>query len=195
MLTPKTLTALLVTLAYTSALFAAPIAYAQDACGAQALAVSAEAEDGYCNPILGETASTSTNDCIDHSRYNRAYYAESVRCPRTEIQTPNSITEMQRMVRQAVSQNKRIKVVGHNHSNTDIICADTDQVVIETWRLTGISAVTTFEGLPTIRVEPGVGFSPMQEAANAAGYAVGMNAPGFGEITVIGGLATGLHGG
>ena len=46
-----------------------------------------------------------------------------------------------------------------------------------------------------MRVEPGVGFSALQVAANAVGYSTEMNAPGCGGITVISGLATGLHGG
>lgn len=195
MFTPKTATALLVLVAYGCALFAPLRAQAQ-ACDGRGLIVAGLAEDGVCAGGLGnENAETSVNDCIDHSTHNTAYYAQAVTCPRGEVQTPNSITEAQRMIRQAVSQGRRIKVVGHNHSNTDIICADGGQTIIETWRLTGIGPVTTFEGVPTIRVEPGVGFSPLQEAAHAAGYSIEMNAPGFGEITVIGGLATGLHGG
>lgn len=194
MFTPKTATALLVLVAYGCALLAPLRAQAQ-ACDGRGLIVAGLAEDGVCAGGLGnENAETSVNDCIDHSTHNTAYYAQAVTCPRGDVQTPNSITEAQRMIRQAVSQGRRIKVVGHNHSNTDIICADGGQTIIETWRLTGIGSVTTFEGVPTIRVEPGVG-SLLQEAAHAAGYSIEMNAPGFGEITVIGGLATGLHGG
>ncbi|MCA9384755.1 MAG: FAD-binding protein [Candidatus Magasanikbacteria bacterium] len=195
MLTPLTFAVLVVMMTTLSAATSTPIAHAQGACSLQALTVAGEAEDGYCNPLLGETAATSTNDCVDHSTVHTAYYAEAVRCPRGNILAPTSIAEAQRMVRQSVSQGLRIKVVGHGHSNTDILCADSGQVVITTEYLQGIGSLAVFEGVPTMRVEPGVGFSALQVAANAVGYSTEMNAPGYGGITVIGGLATGLHGG
>ena len=139
MLTPLTFAVLVVMMTTLSAANSTPIASAQGACSLQALTVAGEAEDGLPQP--------GRDGCNEHERLRgpqhgsrTAYYAEAVRCPRGNILAPTSIAEAQRMVRQSVSQRASDQVVGHGHSNTDILCADSGQVVITTEYLQGIGS-------------------------------------------------------
>ena len=92
-------------------------------CPALSLLASSCRND-LCEAALGEDVNSCPEDCADPSSQLMAYYTQAITCPPTTIYEPESIQDLQDVVRGIVSSGRKLKPAGTSHSATDVICAD-----------------------------------------------------------------------
>jgi len=163
-------------------------------CPALSLLASSCRND-LCEAALGEDVNSCPEDCADPSSQLMAYYTQAITCPPTTIYEPESIQDLQDVVRGIVSSGRKLKPAGTSHSATDVICADDLGDIVRTKKLKDIGPVEPFEGHPiTIEFESGVHFNELQEHLHGEGFSFGLASTGYGGISLGGAVATGAHG-
>lgn len=149
--------------------------------------------NGTCQGDFGESVSSCPQDCANPNTQVFGFWARAATCPETLIYWPRSIAEASRAVRQTVINGRTVRVKAKSHSMSDIMCGQGNIISIE--HLKTIDEPTSFEGAETVTFDAGVTFKELQDFLHARGKAIkGFVSPGYGDITILGGLATGLHG-
>lgn len=149
--------------------------------------------NGTCQGDLRESVSSCPQDCANPNTQVFGYWARAATCPDTSIYWPKTIDETALAVRQTVINGKSVRVKAKSHSMSDIMCGQGNIISIE--YLKAIDEPSTFEGVETVSFDAGVTFTELQNFLHARGKAIkGLVNPGYGDISILGGLATGLHG-
>lgn len=149
--------------------------------------------NGTCQGDFRESVSTCPQDCANPNTQVFGFWARAATCPETLIYWPRSIAEARQAVRQTVINGRTVRVKAKSHSMSDIMCGQGNIISIE--HLKTIDEPVTFEGVETVSFDAGVTFKELQDFLHLRGKAIkGLVSPGYGDITILGGLATGLHG-
>ncbi len=143
-----------------------------------------------CEPEQGENDENCPIDC-DPSGV-KSYNAQTICKEVKQISFPKNIQEVQEAVSSAVKVGHSIKVIGHTHTVNHFICTDGD--VIDTRNLNKIIGIETFNGVETVKVEPGVTFNDLSQWLHSQNRSLGFTVIGFRDVTIGGALATGAHG-
>lgn len=149
--------------------------------------------NGTCQGDFGESVASCPQDCANPNTQVFGFWARAATCPEALIYWPRSIVEAAHAVRQTVINGRTVRVKAKSHSMSDIMCGQGNIISIE--HLKNIDEPATFEGVETVSFDAGVTFKELQDFLHARGKAIkGLVSPGYGDITILGGLATGLHG-
>ena len=149
--------------------------------------------NGLCQGDFRESVSSCPQDCANPNTQVFGYWARAATCPDALIYWPKTIAETVQAVRQTVINGRTVRVKAKSHSMSDIMCGQGNIISIE--HLKTIDEPETVEGVETVTFDAGVTFKELQDFLHARGKAIkGLVSPGFGDITILGGLATGLHG-
>ncbi|HET8934173.1 MAG TPA: FAD-binding protein [Polyangiales bacterium] len=143
--------------------------------------------DGRCDAD-GETSDSCPSDCV--KRLVGAYNDMPI-CPHyVEAYDPTSIEEVQRLVRAAVREGKRVRVLGASHSASGVICGDGVAL-----RMGHLADVTKTELRDSVAyVQPGVTMIELGDYLYKRGLSIGYTQLGFRGVTVAGVLGTSAHG-
>ena len=149
--------------------------------------------NGTCQGDFGESVQSCPQDCANPNTQVFGYWARAATCPEALIYWPKTIAETALAVRQTVINNRTVRVKAKSHSMSDLMCGQGNIISIE--YLKTIDEPTTLEGVETVTFDAGVTFKELQDFLHVRGKAIkGLVSPGYGDITILGGLATGLHG-
>lgn len=149
--------------------------------------------NGVCQGDFGESVSRCPQDCANPNTQVFGYWAQAATCPDTIIYRPASIAETAQAVRETVLDGKKVRVKSSSHSMTDLICGQGNIISIE--KLKTIDEPQTIDGKQTVSFDAAVTFKELQEFLHARGKAIkSLVSPGFGDINILGALATGSHG-
>lgn len=146
--------------------------------------------NGKCEADAGETIVSCAADCVPAPVVS---YNNQTRC--TDVQAvfkPESETEVQEIVKNAVSKGQHIRVIGNSHSANQILC--TDGIVIVTEKLNQALAIEKFEGVDTVKVQSGMLIWDLNEWLYERGKGIGYSIMGFRGVTIGGAIGTGSHG-
>ncbi|MFA5774968.1 MAG: FAD-binding protein, partial [Ilumatobacteraceae bacterium] len=116
-------------------------------------------------------------------------WAKNQRSNGVAFHRPSNESELASIVNMARQSNKRVKVVGHGHSFTDIAVTDGHIVSLENFNK--ILRVDTADH--EVTVEAGIQLSDLNDKLDAIGYAM----PNLGDIayqSLAGSLSTSTHG-
>jgi FAD/FMN-containing dehydrogenase len=147
--------------------------------------------DGICQPEQGETALNCPADCVDSpvKSYDNAMVCSAVRA----LYEPDSIAQVQELVKYALNSSAGIRVVGSRHTVNDQYC--TDGIVISTAKLNRvIGIVKERDGTESVVVEPGVTMGDLAKWLHTKKRSLGYAQLGFRNATVGGATGTGAHG-
>lgn len=148
---------------------------------------SAACGDGTCD-ALSESESTCPADCVFHLV---GAYNDLPICPAfMEVREPASVEETQRAVRDALSQGKRIRVLGASHSASQLICGD--GVALRMTRFADVSKTEVRDNVAY--VQPGVLMIDLGDYLYSKQLSIGYTHLGFRGVTVAGAIGTSAHG-
>lgn len=85
--------------------------------------------NGICQRNKGENEVTCPLDCID--AYVKSYNSQTFCREIKELSFPQSAEEVQAIVRQAISDGRRVKALGRAHSTSGLICSNGVVIVME----------------------------------------------------------------
>ena len=143
-----------------------------------------------CDKDLGENENNCATDCLP--ALVRSYNAQTL-CSQVQARyTPSTREELKSIVESAISAGKKVKVVGASHSASGVMCSD--GIVIGTENLNKILRIESYQGVPTVVVEPGVIIYDLAEWLHERGYSLGYTLMGFRGVTIAGAISTGSHG-
>lgn len=148
---------------------------------------SAGCGDGECDSLLEDEESCPA-DCVFHLA---GAYNDLPICPSyMEVYEPTSIEEIQQLVREAVQQGKRIRVLGASHSASTLICGDGVAL-----RMTQLASLDKTEIADNVaRVQPGVLMIDLGDYLYERNFSIGYTHLGFRGVTVAGVIGTSAHG-
>jgi FAD/FMN-containing dehydrogenase len=151
------------------------------------LFISGSCGDGSCD-AGAETAESCPADCVFHLA---GAYNDLPICPQfMELYEPADTAAVQRAVREAVAQGKRIRVLGASHSASQLICGDGVAL-----RMTSFADVSQTELRGDVAyVQPGVSMIALGDWLYERNLSIGYTHIGFRDITVAGGIGTAAHG-
>lgn len=112
-----------------------------------------------------------------------------VDCSPLRIETPASIEEVQRVVREAAREGKRVRVVGSGHSFTDLV--RTDEVLVSLDKLQGLVEVDRDRREATVWA--GTKLWRLNELLDEQGLAM-ENLGDINKQSIAGAVSTGTHG-
>ena len=143
--------------------------------------------DGSCDG-LSETAESCPADCVFHLA---GAYNDLPICPAfMEVYEPIDTAGVQRAVKNAVAQGKRIRVLGASHSASQLICGDGLAL-----RMSHFADVSKSELRgDVVYVQPGVRMIDLGDWLYERKLSIGYTHIGFRGITVAGGIGTAAHG-
>ncbi len=116
-------------------------------------------------------------------------WAGQGRCTPKTIARPSTTIEVQRVVREAQSAGRRVRVLGSGHSPSDI--AMSDDVLVSLERMNSVVAIDP--KARTATVQGGTTLAQLDDALRPTGWTI----PNLGSIsvqTIAGTVATGTHG-
>jgi FAD/FMN-containing dehydrogenase len=151
------------------------------------LFISGSCGDGSCDG-LAETPESCPADCVFHLA---GAYNDLPICPHfMELTEPRDTDAVQRAVRDAVAQGKRIRVLGAAHSASQLICGD--GVALRMSQFADVNK-SELRG-DVVYVQPGVRMIELGDWLHARNLSIGYTHIGFRDITVAGGIGTAAHG-
>lgn len=159
------------------------------ACEGTKLALSCG--DGVCRPEEGENAINCPADCLDSPVKS---YDDSIVCSAVqEYYEPNSISQVQQIIRHAAYAGLSVRVVGSRHSTNDHYC--NDGIAISTKNLNRIVGILReTDGSESVVVEPGVKMGELASWLHLKKRSLGYAQLGFRLATVGGAVANAAHG-
>jgi hypothetical protein len=146
--------------------------------------------DRVCDKNSGETKENCFEDCTEG--LVRSYNGQTICGQVKNLFTPNSETEVQNIIKKAISEGKHIKVIGRKHSDNGEIC--TDGISIATDNLNKIFGIEFFEGEETVRVGPGATVFEVNEWLHLKNRSIGFAVPSYRSVTVGGVISNAVHG-
>ncbi|CAO3628395.1 unnamed protein product [Cunninghamella blakesleeana] len=117
-----------------------------------------------------------------------SYQNEIVCKSKKPIQKPETIEQIQSIVKDALATNTHVRVIGSGHSVTDTICTDGIPLKLENFKKVQVNA-----DKKTATIETGIELQDAVEALHQQDYALPQMAS-FGGITIGGAFSLGAHG-
>lgn len=147
--------------------------------------------NGICQRNKGENEVTCPLDCID--AYVKSYNSQTFCREIKELSFPQSAEEVQAIVRQAISDGRRVKALGRAHSTSGLICSNGVVIVMENLnKIVGLEKNSL--GQEFVNLEPGVNIEQLTEWLHSRGRSLGVALAGFRGLSIGGAIATGVHG-
>lgn len=110
---------------------------------------------------------------------------QAYRYPRTEYDVMNAVSE-------AKDMNWTIKASGAAHTDNELICGD--GMALSNRFMNNIFDIELFEGVETVRAQPGVTIRQLGEWLHKRHKSLGFTVVGFEAVTLGGVIGTGAHG-
>lgn len=144
-----------------------------------------------CETRKGENEENCPADCFDSLVKS---YDDSMACAHVQrLFQPNTIAQVQELVRYAANANVGIRIIGNRHTINNQYC--TDGIVVSTVRFNKILGIEKeSDGSESVWVEPGVVLGDLAEWLHKRNRTLGYAQLGFRLATVGGAIATGAHG-
>jgi FAD/FMN-containing dehydrogenase len=147
--------------------------------------------DGVCEQGKGETQKTCAPDCIKSPI--RSYNHQTICNDMQAIHAPKNAKEVAQIIKQAIANKLKVRVVGTLHSANDILC--TDGIIIQTKNLNSDIKLVKRRGKTLVETDSGVTVFELSEWLDRKGLALaGLPHMGFRDVSVGGAIATGSHG-
>lgn len=143
-----------------------------------------------CEPTEGETSENCPIDCSSsrvHS-YNHQVQCESF----VEFSIPETRAEAEKKVAAAAHEGRSVRVVGHLHSATSLICGR--DIIVSTEKLNHIIGLRDRAGEKVVDVEPGVTLGELESWLDQRGYSLGYGVINYPHVTMAGAVSTASHG-
>ncbi|MFI5390653.1 MAG: FAD-binding protein [Bacteriovoracales bacterium] len=160
-------------------IFSCPFCHLATSCG-----------NRICDQNEGENERNCFEDCSigPYRSYNGQTICKQVQ----EVFSPKNEVEVQNLIKKAIKDGKRVKVIGRKHSDNGGIC--TDGITIATDKLNKIFGVENFEGNETVKVGPGATMFEVNQWLHKINRSVGFAVPSYRSVTVGGVIANAVHG-
>jgi len=136
-------------------------------------------KSGALNLVLNKAKQGSANGRTSCTEY------QAYRYPQTEYDIITAIFE-------AKSKGYKIKAVGAAHTDNELICGT--GVALSNRFMNKIFDIEYFEGVPTVRAQPGVTIRQLGEWLHQRHKSLGFAVVGFEGVTLGGVIGTGAHG-
>jgi FAD/FMN-containing dehydrogenase len=133
--------------------------------------------------LLSLTACATDWHTGDVQSYNRQTTQQNVK-----IWTPETVAQIQEVVRESLKSNRKLRVKAASHSTSSLILSEGDYLSTE--RLVGLISVQNMK----VKVKSGTQLGELSDELGKLGYSLGYGYPAFRGLTIGGLLATGAHG-
>jgi FAD-dependent oxidoreductase len=107
---------------------------------------------------------------------------------KNSLETPNSLNQLQSLVKDAIKSSTKVKVVGSLYSFTDAICTDGTPISLKNFK-----NISVDKEAMTATIDTGIELLDALEALNKQGVTI-KHVQSFGRLTVGGAIAGGSHG-